>query len=704
MLAGAAVALAAAGGLSLAPAPLPLAPVTAHAADSDVVNIPDANLKARLNARLGSSRPATQDITVGEAASLFGSYSLTGPFADLTGLEALTNATGITIAGTTARTASTFTTLAPLAGLTNLTSLNVQSGAARNLRPLAALRNLTVLAVRGNGVTNPTPLASLTNLTSLDLSNNAISDASRLPQLPNLTTLNLSRNRIVNPAPLVGKVDPAKIRTLKLSANRIADASSLAALGASRLLDYTSSDEGLDLSRNRITDFTPLDSWSRLPPWESTGSQQLYVGPYQSGGVVLPALRQSAAITDPLKVEPSSAGSYDPITGRLTLTDESAASVELTSIVPGNSLPQPRWTVYLSDPPVDPVDGTPPTVTGSAEVWSTLTVTDPGTVGAEPDEPACAPTSLQYQWLRDGVEIVANPHTSILDSDVAVPGGNLPTESTYTVWPRDLGHRLSVRVTCVDTNGQGTSLPTPVVTNGEAEKPVIGTLDGGQTRIDSSSTDSTLDPRSGVALDPDGTRVPFHVAQLGADGRLIDPSQLSVSATVENAFSDPNRDPATVLGPDDVEIGGSGSTRWVVLRPKKETGSPAASASRHRCASRSRSPVRRRSASRCRSATRSRARRRRPAACWWGRPTARPRSRSATAICWSPTTSAPRSASTTGASRAARSRPSFPVRRAARSTSRPPRARATRSSGSARTATERTAAARRAATASTRRR
>lgn len=574
--AGVAAALALTGGLPLAPAQLPLAPVAASAADTDVVDIPDANLRARLNSRLGSGRPATQDITVGEAASLTGSYSLTGPFADLTGLEAFTNVRGITIAGISARQASTFTSLAPLAGLTNLTSLHLQSGNARNLRPLAGLTNLTALTVQRHGVTNTAPLGSLTNLASLNLNNNAISDASRLPRLPNLTTLDLTRNRITNPAPLVGKVDPAKIRTLGLAGNRIADASSLAALGDSRLVDYTNAGEGLDLSRNRITDFTPFDSWSRLPPWENTGSQQLYVGAYTPGGVVLPALRQSAAITDPLKVEPASAGSYDPATGRVTLTDESAASVELMSMVPEISGLQPRWTVNFSDPPVDPVDGTPPTVTGTAEVWSTLQVTDPGTVGAEPDEPACSPASLRYQWLRDGVEIAANAHVAAdLDNPYSFPGGNLPDEPTYTVWPRDLGHRLSVRVTCAETSGQGTSAPTPVVTNGEGEKPVIGTLDGGQVRVDSSSTASSLvGGRSGVALDPAGTRVPFHVAQLGADGRLIDASQLRLSATVENAKTDPSRDPATVLGPEDVEFGGSGSNRWVVLRPKKETAEP----------------------------------------------------------------------------------------------------------------------------------
>ena len=82
----------------------------------------------RDSARAG--RP-TQDITVGEAAIPTGSFTLTGPFADLTGLEAFTNMRGISIAGISAAQLSTFTSLAPLAGLTNLTTLSLASGRAR---------------------------------------------------------------------------------------------------------------------------------------------------------------------------------------------------------------------------------------------------------------------------------------------------------------------------------------------------------------------------------------------------------------------------------------------------------------------------------------------------------------------------------------------------------------------------------------------
>src|SRR5690606_13636086 len=118
---------------------------------------------------------------------------------------------------------------------------------------------------------------------------------------------------------------------------------------------------------------------------------------------------------------------------------------------------------------------------------------------------------------------------------------------------RDLGHELSVRVSCVSTSMESTSAPTATVANGEPEKPVIGTLDGPQSRNSPSTTASSIGGRSGVALDPTGTRLPFHVAQLGPDGRLVDPSQLTLSATAVNNFDGVPRDPATVLGPEDIE-------------------------------------------------------------------------------------------------------------------------------------------------------
>src|ERR1700754_4137487 len=99
-----------------------IAPTAARAAETDVVNIPDPILKTRLNAAISSSRPATQDITVGEAEAKEGALSFNGPISDLTGLEAFKNVTTLRINGVSGASASTFTSLAPRAGVSRVTS------------------------------------------------------------------------------------------------------------------------------------------------------------------------------------------------------------------------------------------------------------------------------------------------------------------------------------------------------------------------------------------------------------------------------------------------------------------------------------------------------------------------------------------------------------------------------------------------------
>ena len=541
------------------------APSTARAADTDVVTIPDANLKKRLNARISTSRPAAQDITVGEAAALTGTHSLAGPFGDLTGLEAFTNVTTLNITGTSTTTKSTFTSLAPLAGMTKLTSLTLQSGNAPNLSPLSSLTNLTSLTVRGNGVTDPSPLAPLTKLTFLSLLSNKIGDGDlkRLPVLPELTSLDLGLNRIADPAPLLDKLDSEKIATLILSRNRITDASALAPLGSGRLGLWANTGEGLLLSNNRITDFTAFDSWANPPAWEQTGEQQLFVGDYKSGGIVLPELKQAAAFIDPLKVDPPSAGSYDPATGLLTLTDENAESVELKSLVPGNTLLQPRWTVYFTDPPLaEPGDADGPQISGTVRVGEQLTVSDYGAAMA-----SCSTSALRFQWLSEGEEFAGNRNVSQA-FDWAYLGG--PGKSPfYVVSATDLGRRLQVRVTCDATGVSRTSVPTPIVTADEPEKPVVQSLQG------STDTDGPIDARTftapfplGVVGDPTNPTLPIYLAQLDASGQLVDPSQLQVTAAVSywGGYSGPH-----TIEAEDVQIAGTGARRTIAVTPRIAT-------------------------------------------------------------------------------------------------------------------------------------
>jgi hypothetical protein len=562
--------------------PLLLTAPPVHAADTDIVTIPDANLKTRLNAKLGSGRPATQDITVGEAAAATGTLSAGGPFADLTGLEAFTNLTTVNITGFNSSTASTFTSLQPLAGLTKLTSLTIQSGNAPDLRPLAGLTELTQLTVRGNEVTDPSPLAPLTKLTSLTLNDNRISNLNLLPQLPNVGSLTLSINRIVNPAPLLEKIDPAKLANLSLGNNRIKDASSLAPLGSGRLVQWVTTGDGLLLQGNQITDFTPFDSWAKPPHWSQTGSQKLYVGAYRDGGIVLPELKQSAAITDPLKVDPPSAGTYDPVTRRLTITDPSAASVTLKSMVPANSALQERWTVFFSLPPLEPGDVDGPQVgvanwdefgvyeplAGPARLTQRLAVNDPGRVFAASNCP-----TFTYQWFRDGEEIEGT-RLSVADARNN-PVHNrqfgfpiLPVQQGiggYHLQGTDVGHHVSVRATCDATGVSSTSAPVLVL--GEAaDQPFVQDAESITTaefHVGVSHASYLLPPRSGVVGDTTNPTFPIYVGQADAAGQLADPSQLQVRFVSARYLGDgPGR-----LTADDIQITGTGAERTITITP-----------------------------------------------------------------------------------------------------------------------------------------
>lgn len=550
--------------LTVVPATVPslgltIAPTAARAAETDAVNIPDATLKARLNAKISAARPANQDITVAEAAALAGTLSIAGPIGDLTGLEAFTNVTTLSITGFSGTTKSTFTSVAPLAGMTKLTSLTLQSGNAQNLSPLASLPALTKLSVSRNGVSDPSSLAPLTNLTTLELGNNRISDLNLLPSLPNLTTLNLLNNRIADPAPLLDKLDSETIATLNLNGNRITDASSLAPLGDGQLGRWTTTSTGLLLSRNRITDFTPFDGWSKPPEWPQTEEQQLYVGDYTAGGVLLPELKQSVAITDPLQVDPPTAGTYDPVTRRLTLTDEGAESVALKSHVPGNSLLQTRWTVLFTTPPLDPGDENGPEIGGTAQVGEQLSVSNYGLTLA-----SCPGNDYRFRWLRDGKAFTGIGNFSQTSPlELGGPGDG----PFYMVSATDLGHQLQVQVTCPGVGVSSTSAPTAVVSTEESETPVIQAMQG-WTLASGQPLEFEGPFPGGVLGDPTNPTMRIFLAQLGASNRLVDPSQLGVTASVSY--------PSGYVGPrsiesEDIQITGMGAERTIAITPRLAT-------------------------------------------------------------------------------------------------------------------------------------
>ena len=279
------------------------------AADVVDVDIPDDELRERLESRLG--KRAGETITSIEMASLtrFGVYRR--GVVDLTGLEFATGLVDLSLddneivdigplSGLTNLSRLTLTDnpiedLSPLAGLTGLTKLNMDPGTyfvrVRAIERLGGpytlhvairvdsqfadqslleavrkelgkpsgesvnsreMRRLTSLTAFGMDITDLAGLEYATALESLSLSDNRIVDLSPVAGLAQLAHLDLGENAIVDISPLAGL---ARLETLLLSHNNIVDLAGLETLTG--LTD-------LRLGDNRIADLSPLGGLAAL--------------------------------------------------------------------------------------------------------------------------------------------------------------------------------------------------------------------------------------------------------------------------------------------------------------------------------------------------------------------------------------------------------------------------------------------------------
>jgi Leucine-rich repeat (LRR) protein len=531
------------------------------------VAIPDANLKAAINAalarQLGTTRSAAQDVAPALAAQLVNLQEIdfpTGPIGDLTGLEAFTNLKNLYYSAFL-QTNNTFSDLTPLSGLTKLTYVGLVNARVTDVTPLTGLDKLTGLSLTNNEITDPSALASLTKLTNLGLGSNEISDVSRVPALPKLATIDLSDNNIRDPAPLVGKFDPDVLTTLDLSDNKIGDATSLAPLGrnGARLGSQLSYGDGLKLENNRIADFSAFSDWTGHNPLRVAG-QSIYVGPYRAGGVNVTLKTDVASVP---VVAPGTAGSYNPATGLLTVTDPAAESVTLIT----SASTYTTWTVYFSIAPLEG-DEDGPVFTGTPQVGQLLTASR----GASFSDGSCAGT-VGYRWLRDGEEFTGNTHfsgpaSSFRPADYMGGSGG---SSQYRVSATDLGHQLQVRVTCTATSAARTSLPVTVA-GLEPEKPVVQGLDGytepSRLTGDEGNVNISGTP-SGVVSDPTNPTLPIYVAQLDTAGNLVDPAGIQLTLA---SIGNPGGGDLEAVTADDVHVTGSGARRAIVIDPQKPTG------------------------------------------------------------------------------------------------------------------------------------
>ena len=201
------------------------------AATGEGVNIPDQNLRAKIEEELGKASGAT--ITTAEMANfpLPILIAQESDISDLTGLEHATNLLALWLSG------NNISDISRLSGLTSLIGLILDSNNITDISRLSGLTSLTVLTLGNNNITDISSLADLTSLTGLILDSNNITDISSLAGLTNLTQLTLGNNNITDISSLAGLTN-------------------LGGLNGGVNIGYVG--PGLYLQNNSISDIAPL--------------------------------------------------------------------------------------------------------------------------------------------------------------------------------------------------------------------------------------------------------------------------------------------------------------------------------------------------------------------------------------------------------------------------------------------------------------
>ena len=220
-------------------------PLTATA---QVVDIPDPNLRAEIERKLGKAPgDAITELDMLGLGGWSNSLNLSRDnISNLTGLEFATNLEVLDLDN------NSISDISALAGLTKLERLDLNNNSISDISALAGLTELDWLSLSNNSISDISALAGLTSLSELYLSNNSISDISALAGLTSLSELYLSNNNISDISALVGLTSLSK---LYLYNNSISDISALAGL--------TSLSE-LALSSNSISDISALAGLTSL--------------------------------------------------------------------------------------------------------------------------------------------------------------------------------------------------------------------------------------------------------------------------------------------------------------------------------------------------------------------------------------------------------------------------------------------------------
>ena len=216
------------------------------------INIPDNNLRAKIEAALGKASGAP--ISAAEMETLTSLTAQDSSISNLTGLEAAMNLTILKLGD------NSVSDISPLTGLTKLTELQLWDNAISNISAVAGLTQVTRLYLWGNTISNISAVASLTNLTQLRLGENSISNISALAGLTSLTFLSVKENSISDISAVAGLTN---LTELRIGNNAITNISAVAKL--TNLV-------WLDAPNNSISDISAVANLTNLTSLMLTGN------------------------------------------------------------------------------------------------------------------------------------------------------------------------------------------------------------------------------------------------------------------------------------------------------------------------------------------------------------------------------------------------------------------------------------------------
>lgn len=214
---------------------------------SEIINIPDLNLKRVINEKLGKSKNA--DITKAELESIENIWLQDEKVTNLEGLQYCINLKTLSMRY------NNISNLSPLSGLDNLQHIDLAHNTITNIDSLNSLKNLNKLILSYNNISNISSLKNFNSLQQIEMADNKIVDISALSQLTNLTSLDLSWNSITNIQPLANLNN---LSGLNLSNNKIKDITYLSKL-SNLSCAYLSGNNIENVELNSLINLSALD-------------------------------------------------------------------------------------------------------------------------------------------------------------------------------------------------------------------------------------------------------------------------------------------------------------------------------------------------------------------------------------------------------------------------------------------------------------